>query len=144
MFKKILSNPLAQLLIISDVWRVCDQPSAQLWCQFVNANYPDCLMSIHSSDLIIQIPTGFRCCTRPFGRLLASFDKSFVQHPNSSMNRPLNWLLNFIGSNEEIDAQDLKQVKIFWISIYQFYSTLSIQLVRGVGQFKLSFKLYMV
>lgn len=109
-FQRKISNPLAHLLLVSDVWHVSDETSVQLWCQFVRANYPDRLMSLRSADSIVQIPTGFRCCDRPFGRLLASFDTNFVQHPDSSLNGPLNWLINFIAKYDGTDAQEMKQV----------------------------------
>lgn len=111
-FKHKLSNPLAHLLLVSDVWRVYDKSSAQLWCTFVTSNYPDRLMFLHSADSVVQMPTGFRCCTRPFGRLLASFDLSFSQNPDSRLNGPLNWLLNFIAKNEEDNSQEMKEVLV--------------------------------
>ena len=107
-FKHKISNTLAHLLIFSDVWRVSDESSAKLWCDFVMANYENRLMSINSSDF--QLPVGFRSCTRPFGRLLASFDANFVQSPKSRLNAPLRWLLQRIAQNEGDDSQKIKQV----------------------------------
>ena len=107
-FKHKISNTLAHLLIVSDVWRVSDESSAKLWCDFVMANYENRLMSINSSDF--QLPVGFRSCTRPFGRLLASFDANFVQSPKSRLNAPLRWLLQRIAQNEGDDSQKIKQV----------------------------------
>ena len=116
-FKQKLSNPLAHLLIVSDVWRVYDDSSAKLWCDFVIANYHDRLMSLNSSDSLVQIPVGFRSCTRPFGRLLSSFDINFAQRPESRLNAPLRWLLNRIAKNEDDDSQEIKEVRSLKIFI---------------------------
>jgi hypothetical protein len=99
-------------LLISDVWRVSDKSSTKLWCDFVSANYPDRLMSLNSSDSLVQIPIGFRSCTRPFGRLLVSFDMSYAQRTESRLNGPLQWLLDNVGKNEEDDSQKIKEVRI--------------------------------
>ncbi len=109
-FKHKISNPLAHLLLVSDVWRVSDESSSKLWCDFVIANYHDRLMSLNSSDSLVQMPVGFRSCTRPFGRLLASFDINFAQRTDSRLNAPLRWLLNRIAKNEDEDSQDVKEV----------------------------------
>ncbi len=110
-FKHKISNPLAHLLVVSDVWRVSDQSSALLWCDFIKANYPDRLISFNSSDSVIQMPVGFRSCTRPFGRLLASFDMNYAQHPESHLNGPLHWLLERIAKSSDDDIQQIKEVR---------------------------------
>ena len=102
-FKHKISNPLAHLLLVSDVWRISDHPSIKLWCDFVTANYPDRLMSLNPSDSIVQMPIGFRTCTQPFGRLLASFDMH--------LNRPLQWLLDSVSKNEDGNSQEIKEVR---------------------------------
>ena len=111
-FKHKISNPVAHLLLISDVWRVSDKSSKKLWCNFVEANYPDRLMSLNSSDSLVQIPIGFRSCTRPFGRLLASFDISYAQRTESRLNGPLQWLLDNVAKNQEDDSQKIKEVRM--------------------------------
>ena len=111
-FKQKISNPLAHLLLISDVWRVSDQSSIKLWCDFIDANYPDRLMSLNSSDSVVQIPVGFSSCTRPFGRLLASFDISYAQRTESRLNGPLQWLLDNIAKYQEDDSQKIKEVRM--------------------------------
>ena len=67
-------------------------------------------MSINSSDSLVQLPVGFRSCTRPFGRLLALFDAYFVQRPKSRLNAPLRWLLQRIAQNRDDDSQKIKHV----------------------------------
>lgn len=99
-FKHKISNPFAHLLLVSDVWRVCDESTMKLWCDFITANYSDRLTTFHSSDTIVQMPVGFRSCTQPFGRLLASFDINFAQRPDSRLNGPLQWLLNYVNKAE--------------------------------------------
>jgi hypothetical protein len=108
-FKHKISNPLAHLLLVSDVWRISDQPSTKLWCDFVNANYPDRLMSLNSSDSLVQMPIGFRTCTQPFGRLLASFD--------THLNGPLQWLLDRVSKSEDAKSQEIKEV---WFQFLTF------------------------
>lgn len=108
--KHQISNLLAHLLLVSDVWRVSDEPSAKLWCDFVKANYGDRLMSPSSSDSPLQMPIGFRVCIQPFGRLLASLDVHFAKQTDSSLNRPLCWLLNYIARNQDENSQIVKQV----------------------------------
>lgn len=113
-FKYKISNPLAHLLLVSDVWRVCDESSVKLWCDFVAGNYPNRLMSPQSSDSIVQLPVGFRICTQPFGRLLA--DTNFAQQ--SCLSGPLQWLLDHLAPSDDPDARKLKEV-IF--NIANFY-----------------------
>ena len=69
-------------------------------------------MSLNSSDSLVQIPIGFRSCTRPFGRLLASFDISYAQRTESRLNGPLQWLLDNVAKNEEDDSQKIKEVRM--------------------------------
>lgn len=107
-FKHKISNPLAQLLLISDVWRVTDDARAALWCDFVEANYPDRLMSVHTSDCVVQSPAGFRSCKQPFGRLLASLDGSCLQKPDSVADEPLLWLLEHLSKDKRF--RPLKEV----------------------------------
>lgn len=116
-FKNKLSNPLAHLLLVSDVWRVCDESSAKLWCDFVTANYPDRLMTLNSSDSVVQIPVGFRSCTRPFGRLLVSFDVNSTQRPGSSLNGPLHWLLDHLAKNQDDNYQEIREVWFYLVDL---------------------------
>lgn len=109
-FKHKISNPLAHFLLISDIWRITDLPSSMLWCDFVIANYPDRLMSLNSSDTPPQIPVGFRSCTQPFGRLLASFNMNYAQRTEPRLNGPLRWLLERIAKNEDENSQEIKEV----------------------------------
>uniref|UniRef100_A0A0P4YE06 AAA+ ATPase domain-containing protein n=2 Tax=Daphnia magna TaxID=35525 RepID=A0A0P4YE06_9CRUS len=108
-FKHKISNPLAHFLLISDIWRITDLPSSMLWCDFVIANYPDRLMSLNSSDTPPQIPVGFRSCTQPFGRLLASFNMNYAQRTEPRLNGPLRWLLERIAKNEDENSQEIKE-----------------------------------
>ncbi len=78
-----------------------------LWCDFVDANYPNRLISPSTSDSVVQMPIGFRLCTRPLGRLLASFKNNQTQN----INEPLQWLLNRLADNEDDDSQEIKQVR---------------------------------
>ena len=107
-FKHKISNPLAHLLVISDVWRVSDISLAKLWCKFVTANYHDRLMARNSSKTLVQMPVGFQSCTQPFGRLLATLATTFSSE--SRLNAPLRWLLNHNANNKDEDSQNLKQV----------------------------------
>jgi hypothetical protein len=111
-FKNKISNSLANLLLVSDVWRVSDISSMDLWCDFVVANYPDRLLAPNSSDSLVQMPFGFRSCTRPFGRLLANFDLGYAQRCDSRLNGPLQWLLNNVAKNQEEESQVIKEVRI--------------------------------
>ncbi|KAI9554203.1 hypothetical protein GHT06_019475 [Daphnia sinensis] len=108
-FKHKISNPLAHFLLVSDIWRITDLPSAALWCDFVTANYPDRLMSLNSSDSPPQMPVGFRSCTQPFGRLLASFDMNYAQRTEPRLNGPLRWLLERVAKNEDENSQEIKE-----------------------------------
>ncbi len=106
-FKQKISNPLAHLLLVSDVWRISDRFSMNLWCDFVDENYPNRLILPSPSDSVVQMPIGFRLCTRPLGRLLASFKNNQTQN----INEPLQWLLNRLAENEDNDSQEIKQVR---------------------------------
>ena len=112
-FKHKISNPIAHLLLVSDVWRISDEPSINLWCDFVTANYPDRLMSLNSSDSHVQMPIGFRSCTQPFGRLLASFD--------IHLNGPLRWLLDRIAKYEDGNSQGIKEVCSETIDLFYLF-----------------------
>jgi hypothetical protein len=111
-FKHKISNPLANLLLVSDVWRVSDKSTMNLWCDFVVANYPDRLLAPNSSDSVVQMPFGFRSCTRLFGRLLANFDLGYAQRSDSRLNGPLQWLINRVAENQEEESQEIKEVRI--------------------------------
>lgn len=117
-FKHKISNQLAHLLIVSDVWRVSDESLSKLWCDFVTDNYDDRLMSFNSSNSLVQMPVGFSSCTRPFGRLLSLLDTYFVQGTDSRLNTPLHWLLNRIATNKDENSQEVKQVYNFSLIIY--------------------------
>ena len=110
-FKQKISSALAQLLVISDVWRVSDEQTLLLWCEFVEANYPQRLMLLNSADAVVQMPMGFRFCTQPFGRLLVSFDRNYAENAESLMNEPLRWLLDYIDRNADESEVDLKEVR---------------------------------
>lgn len=69
-------------------------------------------MSLHTANSIVQLPNGFQCCVKPFGRLLASLDLSFSQHSDSRFYGPLKWLLNFLAKNEKKDAQEMREVTV--------------------------------
>lgn len=111
-YKKKVSIPVAHLLLTSDVWKVSDSATLSLWCDFVEAHYPDRLMVLNSSDAFIQIPFGFHFCSQPFGRLLASFHHgdgvSVKQSPN--VNELLRSLLDSIVQSN--DVVTLKKVRI--------------------------------
>ncbi len=110
-YKKKVSIPVAHLLLTSDVWKVSDSATLSLWCDFVEAHYPDRLMLLNSSDAVIQIPFGFHFCSQPFGRLLVSFDlvsTSVNQSPN--VNGLLPWLFDNIARSN--DVVTLKKVRI--------------------------------
>ena len=109
-FKYKLSNTLAHLLLVSDVWRVGNRFTTDLWCDFVIANYPNRLISLGSSDSIVQIPVGFHSCSQPFGRLLATFDGNFAQNNVSNWSSPLRWLLSRIAKTDNDDSQIIKEV----------------------------------
>ncbi|XP_057375006.1 uncharacterized protein LOC130695963 [Daphnia carinata] len=108
-FKHKICNPLAHFLLVSDIWRISDRPSVTLWCDFVTANYPDRLMSLNSSDSPPQIPVGFRTCTQPFGRLLASFGMNYGQRTEPRLNEPLQWLLKRVAENEDENSEEIKE-----------------------------------
>ena len=103
--KHRLANPLSHLLLVSDVWRVADATAVKLWCRFVRDVYPDRLMVPHSQTLP-PMPTGFRICTQPFGRLFSYLNKNYVDRPGSQLNGPLRWLLHWISRNEADSALD--------------------------------------
>ncbi|EFX63995.1 hypothetical protein DAPPUDRAFT_114810 [Daphnia pulex] len=75
-------------------------PSTKLWCDFVNTNYPHRLMSLNSSDSLVQMQIYFRTCMQPFGRLLASFD--------IHLNGPLKLLLDRVAKREYA-SQEIKE-----------------------------------
>jgi hypothetical protein len=108
-FKHKISNPLVHLLLVSDFWCISDQPSTKLWCDFVNTNYPHRLMSLNSSDSLVQMQIVFRTCTQPFGRLLASFD--------IHLNGPLNSLLDRVAKSEDAKSQEITEV---WLKFVTF------------------------
>ncbi|KAI9554792.1 hypothetical protein GHT06_020069 [Daphnia sinensis] len=106
-FKHKISSPLAHLLVVSEVWRVTDDSSVKMWCEFVSANYPDRLMLLNPSDLFVQTPIGFGICYCLFGRLLVSFEKN--HHAEPRLNGPLQWLLDYVGKNENNNSQEVKE-----------------------------------
>lgn len=79
-----------------------------LWCDFVDANYPERLMLLNSSETFVQIPVGFRFCSQPFGRLLASLDRASASvNQEVKLNGPLHWLLERIqNGSEEVDLKE--------------------------------------
>lgn len=108
-YKNKVSIHLAHLLLTSDVWRVSDDATTlSLWCDFVDANYPDRLMLLNSKEAFVQIPVGFRFCSQPFGRLLASLD-GVSANKEEILNKPLHWLLDRIRNSP--DEADLKEVR---------------------------------
>lgn len=88
----------------------------QLWCEFVEANYPDRLMLLNSNKMSVPKPDGFDLCSQPFGRLLASFVSASVTK-EANLNGPLHWLLNRMMENEPTKL-DLKEVALQFCSLY--------------------------
>ncbi len=112
--KHKISIPLAHLLLTSDVWRVFDSTTMSLWCDFVDANYPERLLLLNSNEKTVQIPVGFRFCRQPFGRLLVSYDTITAVNQQEKLNEPLHWLLRRIGN--DTTGGDLREVA-FTISL---------------------------
>lgn len=107
-YKHKISIHLAHLLLTSDVWRVSNTTTMQLWCDFVEANYSDRLMLLHSSNMMVPKPDGFDFCSQPFGRLLVSFVSASVNQ-EANLNGPLHWLLNHIMESDQTEF-DLNKV----------------------------------
>lgn len=117
--KQKISKSLAHVLLVSDVWHVSDKWSIELWCDFVETHYPHRLLSPVTSDSVVQMPIGFRICTRPLGRLLASFQIA------QNINEPLQWLLKRLSENRDDNSQEIKQVRVEFCS-YVYYMFLNI------------------
>ncbi len=110
-FKQKISKSLAHVLLVSDVWHVSDQWSIELWCDFFDTHYPhQRLVSSVTSDSVVQMPIGFRICSRPLGRLLASFQIA------QNINEPLQWLLKRLSENRDDNSKEIKQVRVEFCS----------------------------
>ncbi len=106
-YKTKVSTPLAHLLLTSDVCKVSNLGTMSLWCDFVDANYPDRRMLLNSNESFVPIPVGFRFCSQPFGRFLVSFDS---ENQDQNVNGALRWLFDYIAHSK--DSVNLKKVPI--------------------------------
>lgn len=104
--KHKIGNQLAHLLLVSDVWRVNDESSAVLWCDFVKDNYPSRLMSLSSPHSMVKIPVGFHSCSQLFGKFFSPNNLIEEAH----LNGPIKWLIDRLAEHEDGDAQKMRQV----------------------------------